>query len=145
MWMLSRITMITDTGKDNERGRLITWMTQMGSVSGLFSPALGGFLAVTLGLRAPFIVYGCLAILAILPSFRLVRETDPEMKRANAEGRVREHVPWKEVLLAMRHKQMLAFFCAQFMASFTRGINIDRKSTRLNSSHVSESRMPSSA
>ena len=30
-------------------------------------------------------------------------------------------------------------------ALYAKGIRIDRKSTRLNSSHVSESRMPSSA
>src|SRR5207244_8982535 len=48
----------------------------------------------------------------------------PERKRAASAGRAREHVPWSEVLAAMRYKQMIAFFIAQFMASFTRGINM---------------------
>ena len=34
---------------------------------------------------------------------------------------------------------------AQMIADHIKGIGLDRKSTRLNSSHVSESRMPSSA
>ena len=34
---------------------------------------------------------------------------------------------------------------AMFLSAHDRGVALDRKSTRLNSSHVSESRMPSSA
>src|ERR1043166_2427995 len=46
--------------------------------------------------------------------------------------------------------QIPAFLCRQTdmlvaAAKHAKSINIDRKSTRLNSSHVSESRMPSSA
>jgi MFS family permease len=124
MWQLSRLTMIVDSGKDRERGRMITWMMQVSSFSGLFSPAVGGFLATAFGPRVPFIVYGCLAIAAIIPSFWLAHETDPNRTRSASGRREQERVPWGEVIHAMRQPQMLAFFTAQFMANFTRGVNM---------------------
>ena len=53
-----------------------------------------------------------------------VLATDPNRTRARAAGRQeREHVPWREVIRSMGHPQMLAFFTAQFLANFTRGVN----------------------
>ncbi|MSQ24299.1 MAG: MFS transporter [Chloroflexi bacterium] len=122
MWQLSRLTMITDTGKDRERGRLITWMQEVMAFGGLFSPAIGGFVATFWGIQMPFLLYGVLCIVAILPSFKLVKETDPE-RQAGFVG-VRESVPWREVVAACWSAQMMAFFASQFMANFTRGINM---------------------
>jgi MFS family permease len=123
MWQISRLTMIIDTGRDRERGRLITWMSQVTTFSGLFSPAIGGFIATYWGVQLPFIIYGCLAIVAIIPSFRLAQETDPNRRRAAARGTDLERVPWREAIAGMLNPQMLAFFAAQFLANFTRGIN----------------------
>jgi MFS family permease len=123
MWQLSRLAMITDTGKDRERGRMITWMSQVSTFSGLFSPAVGGFIATYWGIRVPFFFHAAMCILAIIPSFRLAKETDPERTRAASQGREKEKVPWREVFRGMANPQMLAFFTAQFMANFTRGVN----------------------
>ncbi len=123
MWHLSRLAMITDTGKDRERGRMITWMSQVSTFSGLFSPAVGGFLATYWDIRVPFFFHAALCILSIIPSFRLAKETDPERTRAAHQGREIEKVPWREVFRGITNRQMLAFFTAQFMANFTRGVN----------------------
>jgi MFS family permease len=122
MWQLSRLAMITDTGKDRERGRLITWMMQVGQFSGLFSPALGGFIATYWDIRVPFVFHGVLVLLAIIPSFRTAKETIPT-GRAGTGGRAFERAPWRVVFRDMRHPQMIAFLTAQFMANFTRGVN----------------------
>jgi MFS family permease len=122
MWQLSRLAMITDTGKDRERGRLITWMMQVGQFSNLFSPAVGGFIATHWDIRVPFVVHGVLVLLAIIPSFKITRETIPA-NRAGREGRAFERVPWGVVFKDMAHPQMIAFLIAQFMANFTRGVN----------------------
>ena len=123
MWQLSRLAMITDTGKARERGRMITWMMEVSRFGNLFSPALGGFMAVFWDIRVPFIVHGILVLLAVIPSFRMARESDPNRRRAADTGQEREHVPWGEVIRGMRQPQMVAFFTAQFMANFTRGVN----------------------
>jgi MFS family permease len=123
MWQLSRLAMITDTGKDRERGRMITWMSQVSTFSGLFSPAVGGFIATYWDIRVPFFFHAAMCIIAIIPSFRLAKETDPERTRAASQGREVEKVPWREVFHGMANRQMLAFFTAQFMANFTRGVN----------------------
>jgi MFS family permease len=123
MWQMSRLAMITDTGKARERGRMITWMMETSRFGNLFSPAVGGFLAVYVDIRIPFLLHGMLVLLAILPGFWLSRETDPNRTRAKAEGREREHVPWGEVIRDLWHPQMIAFLTAQFMANFTRGVS----------------------
>jgi len=123
MWQMSRLAMITDTGKARERGRMITWMMELSRFGNLFSPALGGFMAVFWDIRVPFVFHGILVLIAILPSFLIARETDPNRARARAEGRERERVPWREVIGGLRQPQMLAFLGAQFMANFTRGVS----------------------
>jgi len=123
MWQMSRLAMITDTGKARERGRMITWMMETSRFGNLFSPAIGGFLAVYVDIRLPFVLHGVLVLLAILPGFWLSHETDPNRTRARAEGTERERVPWGEVIRDLGHRQMLAFLTAQFMANFTRGVS----------------------
>ena len=126
---MSRLAMITDTGKARERGRLITWMMELSRFGNLFSPAVGGFLATYVDIRVPFVLHGVLVLIAILPGFWLSHETDPNRTGAMSEdgevrpARGREHVPWIEVIRDLGHKQMLAFLGAQFMANFTRGVS----------------------
>src|SRR5262249_29910656 len=92
-------------------------------VSGLFSPAVGGLLATHYDIRAPFLVHAAMCLIAILPSFKLAKETDPMRRRARAEGREVERVSWGEVIRGMLYPQMLAFLGSHFMANFTRGVN----------------------
>ena len=53
--------------------------------------------------------------------------------------------PWKDII-RVYFKQLMEFFFADVANLIDWSVApLDRKSTRLNSSHVSESRMPSSA
>src|SRR4051794_10234899 len=68
MWSVSRLTVIADTGAESARGRQIMGMVGMESSGRLLGPALGGFLAAWIDIRAPFIVHAVLCVLAIAPS-----------------------------------------------------------------------------
>jgi len=119
MWQLGRLTMIADTGADRERGRQITTMSAMESAGRLFAPALGGFLAALWDIRAPFIVHGVLSLLAIIPSFKLLKETAPPLVRGAARD---ESGGEKDgSFRALLTYQVIIFFVAQFVASLTRG------------------------
>ena len=118
MWRVGRLTMIADTGGDRERGRQITTMSAMESAGRLFSPALGGLLAVYWDIRAPFVAHAILCLLAIIPSFKLIRETAPHLvsggrgpATAASAGSLRALLVWPVIM----------YMVAQFFASFARG------------------------
>ncbi len=119
MWQLGRLTMIADTGADRERGRQITTMSAMENAGRLFAPALGGFVAVIWDIRAPFIVHGLLSLAAIIPSFKLVRETAPHLTN-DSKGEQADSGP-DAGFRALLTYQVIIFFVAQFLASLTRG------------------------
>jgi MFS family permease len=119
MWRVGRLTMIADTGRDRERGRQITTMSAMESAGRLFSPALGGVLAVFWDLRAPFIAHAVLCLLAIIPSFLLIKETAPHL--VGGRGRQRAHTGSQVGMKALLVPEIVMFFVAQFFASFARG------------------------
>jgi MFS family permease len=147
MWQIARLAMIADTGGDRQRGRQITGMVAMTSAGNLLGPAVGGFLATVWDVRVPFIVHGCLAILAIVPSFLMVRETAPELRSGAAQPRgeasrsrqgwlswgVLWGLPFLAAFLMVQTDEsgktrlrlwpffVLAFFLAQFLGSVTRG------------------------
>ena len=121
MWLLGRLTMIADTGADRERGRQFTTMSAMEHAGRLFSPAAGGFLAGLWDIRAPFIAYAALALIAIIPSFKLVRETAPQLGREAGPGRAQADGTPDAGLAALFTFEVIIFFVAQFLASLTRG------------------------
>jgi MFS family permease len=118
MWLLGRLTIIADTGKDRERGRQITTMSAMESSGRLFSPALGGFLAGFWDIRAPFVIHAILCLVAIIPSFKLIRETAPNLAAGAARtAQKTADAGW----MALFTFSVVIFFVAQFLASLTRG------------------------
>ena len=122
MWMLARMTSIADTARNNQRGRMVTSMFSMQSVGTILGPLLGAFLAQQWNVRVPFAVYGLLALLAIGPSFRLVRETAPLGEPSRAETPlppVAADGGWSWLLRLPF--PLLMFLVAQFLASISRG------------------------
>jgi MFS family permease len=82
MWRQSRLAIIADVGKRRLRGRQMSGMIGTEGAGRLIGPALGGLLAAW-SIRVPFVAHGVLALLAIVPSFFLVREpAPPETKPA---------------------------------------------------------------
>ncbi len=121
MWHLSRLAIIADTGADRERGRQITTMSAMQNAGRLFAPALGGLLAGFWDIRAPFVAYGILSLLAIIPSFKLVQESAPHLAKGAGPGRAQADATQDTSLRVLLTYQVVIFFVAQFFASLSRG------------------------
>lgn len=121
MWQQSRLAMIADTGRDRERGRQTKWMQGLSQISHLGSPAIGAAIASLWDIRAPFIIHGVLTLLAIGPSFKLVKETDPG-RRAGARARGSDEGTWRYVFAEMRKPQLMFFLCAQVTANIARAM-----------------------
>lgn len=121
MWMMARLAMITDTGGDRQRGRQITGMVGADSAGRLLGPALGGFIAALWDVRVPFVVHGVLSLLAIIPSFKVARETAPTVgrQRPAGSGRIAEPPPVR--LVDLLTYPVLVFFFAQLLSSLARG------------------------
>jgi MFS family permease len=120
VWRQARLAMIADASKTRERGRQMSGMIGTERAGKLVGPALGGLFALS-SIRLPFIAYGVLAFLAIVPSFFLVRESAPGWGKT---GGVKEEAPLatKALLKSMLTPRYLGFFSAQFFASTTRGV-----------------------
>ena len=121
MWQVSRLTVIADTGRSGERGRQITGMAALQRTGGLLGPALGGVTAALWGVRVPFIIHGVLAILSVIPSFRLIRETAPSQMSAPESGRSEggENAPYS--IRSLMVYPVMVLFAAQLFANFIRG------------------------
>jgi MFS family permease len=117
MWILGRLAMITDRGGDR-RGRQISGLYGMDSVGRLLGPAVGGFAAAAWDVRVPFIIHGVLALVAIIPSFKLVRETQTDAAPARGEGRAADAGFSLSTFLVW---PLMVLFAIQLLASLTRG------------------------
>jgi MFS family permease len=120
IWRQARLAMIADASKTSERGRQMSGMIGTERAGKLIGPALGGLFALS-SIRLPFVAYGTLAFLAIVPSFFLVRESAPGWGKTAG---VKEGAPLatKALLKSMLTPRYLGFFSAQFFASTTRGV-----------------------
>ena len=118
MWMMSRITVIADTGATNQRGKQVTQMFGVQQIGNLSGPVAGGFAAVLLGLWTPFVMHAAIVLVALIPSFYLLRETAPPARspQASASGE-----PVRGVWRHMASAPIPAVFVVQFLANVTRG------------------------
>ena len=124
MWTVSRLTVIADTGSDRSRARQITSMFGIQRVGMLSGPLAGGLLAAAFGLRVPFVVQGVVTLLAVIPSFFVVRETAPGHSaaagpRADAAPEQQEY-SWRSLL----RPPIPALFSAQYLATTARGATL---------------------
>ena len=129
VWMVSRLSIIADTGSSGQRGRQITSMDGLQQVGILIGPALGGFLAVTWGIWLPFMVQGSVILAAIIPSFFIVKETMirvPSTARAETSGAPPGAPPGGrerrgETFRAFLKDPIPTVLVVQFLGNLTRG------------------------
>jgi MFS family permease len=119
VWRQARLAMIADASRTRERGRQMSGMIGTERAGKLIGPALGGLFALS-SIRLPFIAYGALAFVAIVPSFFLVRESAPGWERT--AGKREPELGTSALLKSMLTPRYLGFFTAQFFASTTRGV-----------------------
>jgi MFS family permease len=89
-------------------------MFGMDNTGRFLGPALGGFIVTWLGVRAPFAVYGALALLALIPAFMFTKDT-PRVAR--------ESGPAEESRLTITQivRPRIVYFVVAFCAALTRG------------------------
>ena len=118
MWQMSRLAAIADSVRSSQRGRQITGMSSAQRIGNTAGPFLGGILGELMGLRVPFLIYGVLAMLAVIPSYYLIKETAPSvLARRSGTTMAVTDTSWKTFLT----RPVLMLFTAQFFANFARG------------------------
>jgi MFS family permease len=115
MWVLARLTIIADQGGD-KRGRLITAMVAMEGAGSLIGPAVGGLIAHFTDVRVPFFIHGSLALLAVIPSFKLIHDPRVETLRAQKAQEGPGFAWLKEVLVF----QVIVIFLVQVFVQMSR-------------------------
>jgi len=121
MWLIARLAIIADTGAARQRGRQITGMIGLEGIGRLLGPAVGGFTAAW-DIRIPFLLHGLLCIIAIIPSFKMIRETAPS--RSAGESAVSAHEgphPGTSRFSLLVFPIML-LLGVQFLVALTRGV-----------------------
>jgi MFS family permease len=118
MWQMSRLAAIADSVRSSERGRQITGMSSAQRIGNMGGALLGGILGEFVGLRVPFLVFGVLAALAVIPSYYLIKETAPSVLARRSGAQMAEtDTSWKTLLT----RPVLMLFAAQFSANIARG------------------------
>ncbi len=116
MWQMSRLAAIADAVRSDQRGRQITTMNGAQRAGMISGPFLGGLLGL-IDLRIPFLVFGVLALLAVVPSYYLIKETAPSVLARRAGAKQADSMPLRQTL----SKPVLIYFGAQFLANVGRG------------------------
>lgn len=126
MWMLSRLTVIADTGGSQQRGKQITSMFGVQQVGTLTGPIVGGAASVAIGLWVPFAIHAVIVLIGVIPSFFLIKETlgshptassTPSSPGASTAPAKRQGLSRKDLLTS----PIPYVFAAQFLANVTRG------------------------
>jgi MFS family permease len=117
MWMMGRIAGISASAPPAQRGRLISWMFGMDSTGRLTGPIIGGFIAAAWGARAPFVAFGVLALLALIPTSALTPDTPHRDGEASATARRSPRTMTLRQIVAPR----LVYFGVALFAGLTRG------------------------
>ncbi|MGH7033870.1 MAG: MFS transporter [Stellaceae bacterium] len=116
MWLMARLAAISQNAAPAQRGRLVSWMFGMDSTGRLAGPMLGGFIASMWGIRAPFLVYAALALLALIPASSFAGdEAAPASKPKERETAPRT-LTFKEIVMPR-----LVYFGLTLFAGLTRG------------------------
>ena len=114
MWLMGRLAGISGRARANQRGRQVSWMYGMDGVGRVSGPLVGGFIATAWGIRAPFVGYGILALVALIPGFLFIRDVAPRRMPANA-------APAARMSLRLLILPWIAFFAVAFFSSLSRG------------------------
>ncbi|HZS64445.1 MAG TPA: MFS transporter [Xanthobacteraceae bacterium] len=116
MWLMARLAAISHGAPAEQRGRQVSWMFGMNNAGKLAGPMLGGFIAFALGMRAPFVAYAVLALIALVPTFMFAEDTP------RREGSAREKAPALNLaLLRQILRPRLVYFAVALFAGLTRG------------------------
>jgi MFS family permease len=117
MWLMARLAAISHGAAAGERGRQISWLFGMDSVGKLAGPAIGGVLATAFDIRAAFVAYAILALIALIPTLLFAEDTPRHAKaKENGNEPAPRKLSLKEIVLPR-----LPYFGVALFAGLARG------------------------
>lgn len=116
MWMLSRMAHISDVIPLEVRGRALSAFGGVSRIGVFASPAIGGFVGATFGLRTPFLLAAALAGVAFLITLRYV----PESRAPAQTAHRRPHWRTMAQIVGTYRRDLLAAGSAQILAQMIR-------------------------
>lgn len=123
MWLMARLAGISHNAAPNERGRQVSWMFGMDTTGKLAGPIIGGFVAYQWGMFAPFLAYGVLALLALIPIMIFAKEGPRHERAAPTKAKAAAQATAPAPTLTLRQIMMprLVYFAVALFAGLTRG------------------------
>ncbi|MFC1959769.1 MFS transporter [Chloroflexota bacterium] len=118
LYGVARHTYIADSIDITQRGRATAILAGMGRLGRFIGPATAGFVAVTFGLRAPFLLYGVAALLAA--GFVLVAMPRREATTEAAQEHAQAAGPTLWTMLQEQYHILLTAGTGQILAQATR-------------------------
>src|SRR5665213_1187277 len=123
LWLMGRLAGISHGSSPDQRGRQVSWMFGMDNTGRALGPLIGGFMATSWGLRSPFVAYGVLALLALVPAYRYIQDT-PKRDEVRIE-RLATDDEARAVARKFTYRRMLrtrgTYFAIAFFAACARG------------------------
>lgn len=116
MWIVARLAAISMNAAPGQRGRLVSWMFGMDSTGRLAGPVLGGIIAKYYGLRAPFVVFAILALVAVIPTVLFAKDTPHRAPEASTKAPAPSTLSLREIVMPR-----LPYFGVALFAGMTRG------------------------
>lgn len=116
LWLMGRLAGISHGSTPEQRGRQVSWMFGMDNTGKALGPLIGGVMATSWGIRSPFIAYGVLALVALVPAYRYLQDTpkrgnDVAARASNATRTVRPFT-YRQMFFSRINFFAIAFFAA---------------------------------
>jgi MFS family permease len=116
MWLMGRLAAISHGAAAGERGRQISWMFGMDSVGKLAGPILGGLIATAWDIRAAFVAYAVLALIALIPTVLFAEDTPRHARQAKEKAAPSPRPSLQEIVMPR-----LPYFGVALFAGLARG------------------------
>jgi MFS family permease len=116
MWLMGRLAAISHNAPPEERGRQVSWMFGMNNTGALAGPIVGGMLAGSWGAEAPFIAFGILALIGLVPTLLFAEDT-PRRILTSPDT----EAPAKRLTFMQLVMPRLPYFGVALFAGLTRG------------------------
>jgi len=116
MWMTSRMTLLADILKPEERGRIMGYFSAFMLIGRSAGPGFGGWVATYYGLNAPFFFYAATGFITTVLTFFLIFEP----KSLESKGGRETLFSYKDAIRLFRNQTYLMACLAIFAVSFQR-------------------------
>ncbi len=118
MWLMGRLAGISHGARANQRGRQVSWMFGMDNTGRALGPLIGGVMASHFGIRSPFVAYGVLSIVALIPAYRYLQDTPKRsdyVAPPTPDGTVAQKITYRKIVMPRINYFLIAFFsgCAR--------------------------------